>query len=175
MKHRIVVHGAGYAGAFSVTFLARQLHSDDFEITVVNAEPDFVERLRPHQLAVGQELRHRPLAKVFARTDIRLRLARVTSVDVEHRTVTPSVGGGVDRSNTTPSSTRSAAPPHDHGVPASVVHTAASGAGRRCRRCRGRPAADGWWTRRCRAVVQWSGRPVRRQLVSSADAALAVA
>jgi NADH dehydrogenase FAD-containing subunit len=97
MKHRIVVLGAGYAGAFSATFLARQLHSDDFEITVVNAEPDFVERLRLHQLAAGQELRHRPLAKVFAGTDIRLRLARVTSVDAEHRTVAVADGDSIDR------------------------------------------------------------------------------
>ena len=49
MQHRIVILGAGYAGAFSAGYLARQLHGDDFEITVVNAEPDFVERLRLHQ------------------------------------------------------------------------------------------------------------------------------
>ncbi|MEV0028888.1 FAD-dependent oxidoreductase [Nocardia sp. NPDC050793] len=97
MKHRIVVLGAGYAGAFSATFLARQLHSDDFEITVVNAEPDFVERLRLHQLAAGQDLRHRPLAKVFAGTGIQLRVARVTSIDAEQRTVTVVDGEGIDR------------------------------------------------------------------------------
>ncbi|MFI6367224.1 NAD(P)/FAD-dependent oxidoreductase [Nocardia sp. NPDC050630] len=97
MKHRIVVLGAGYAGAFSAGYLARQLHRDDFEITVVNAEPDFVERLRLHQLAAGRDLRHRPLAEVFAGTGIRLRLARVTNVDVEHRTVTVADDEGVDR------------------------------------------------------------------------------
>ncbi|MGW4774656.1 hypothetical protein ACWEO2_42315 [Nocardia sp. NPDC004278] len=97
IKHRIIVLGAGYAGAFSATSLARQLHSDDFEIIVVNAEPDFVERLRLHQLAAGQDLRHRPLAKVFAGTDIQLRLARVTSVDAEHRTVTVTDGEGIGR------------------------------------------------------------------------------
>ncbi|WP_040812331.1 NAD(P)/FAD-dependent oxidoreductase [Nocardia concava] len=95
--HRIVVLGAGYAGAFSAGYLARQLHSDDFEITVVNAEPDFVERLRLHQLAAGQELRHRPLAEVFAGTGIRLRVARVTGVDPDRRTVTIADGKGVDR------------------------------------------------------------------------------
>ncbi len=88
MKHRIVVLGAGYAGAFSAGYLARQLHADDFEITVVNAEPDFVERLRLHQLAAGHELPHRPLSEVFAGTGIALRVARVTGVDVESRTVT---------------------------------------------------------------------------------------
>ena len=97
MKHGIVVLGAGYAGAFSAGYLARKLHSDDFEITVVNAEPDFVERLRLHQLAAGQDLRHRPLADVFAGTGIRLRVARVTSVDAEHRTVTVADGEGIDR------------------------------------------------------------------------------
>ncbi|MFX0578167.1 NAD(P)/FAD-dependent oxidoreductase [Nocardia nepalensis] len=97
MKHRIVVLGAGYAGAFSAGYLARQLHSDDFEITVVNAEPDFVERLRLHQLAAGQDLRHRPLAEVFAGTGIRLRVARVTSLDAEDRAVTVVDGEGIDR------------------------------------------------------------------------------
>ncbi|WP_454198418.1 NAD(P)/FAD-dependent oxidoreductase [Nocardia sp. Marseille-Q1738] len=97
MKHRIVVLGAGYAGAFCAGYLARQLHSDDFEITVINAEPDFVERLRLHQLAAGRELRLRPLAEVFAGTGIRLRVARVTELDVEHRTVTVVDGEGIDR------------------------------------------------------------------------------
>jgi NADH dehydrogenase len=97
MKHRIVVLGAGYAGTFSAGYLARQLHRDDFEITVVNAEPDFVERLRLHQLAAGQDLRHRPLAEVFAGTGIRLRVARVTDIDPEHRTVTVADGEGIDR------------------------------------------------------------------------------
>ncbi|MFI6217978.1 NAD(P)/FAD-dependent oxidoreductase [Nocardia brasiliensis] len=97
MKHRIVVLGAGYAGAFSAAYLARQLHADDFEITVVNAEPDFVERLRNHQLAAGQELRHLPLAEVFAGTGIGLRVARVSDIDLEHRTVTVLDGVGIDR------------------------------------------------------------------------------
>ena len=97
MQHRIVVLGAGYAGAFSAGYLARQLHPDDFEITVVNAEPDFVERLRLHQLAAGQSLRHRPLAEMFAGTGIRLRVARVISVDAQNRTVTVADDGGIDR------------------------------------------------------------------------------
>ncbi|MBF6174331.1 NAD(P)/FAD-dependent oxidoreductase [Nocardia blacklockiae] len=95
--HRIVVLGAGYAGAFSAGYLARQLHRDDFEITVVNAEPDFVERLRLHQLAAGQRLRHLPLAEMFAGTGIRLRVARVLAVDAEHRTVTVADDAGTDR------------------------------------------------------------------------------
>lgn len=92
MRHRILVLGAGYAGAFAAGHLARHLHTNDFEITVVNAEPDLVERLRLHQLAAGQDLRRRPLTEIFAGTDIRLRLARVTGVDADRRTVTVDDG-----------------------------------------------------------------------------------
>ncbi|MER7699705.1 FAD-dependent oxidoreductase [Streptomyces sp. NPDC096095] len=87
MKHRIVVLGAGYAGAFAAGNLARRLSPADTEITVVNAAPDFVERMRLHQLAIGQDLGFRTLADVFAGTGVRLRLARVTAVDPGRRTV----------------------------------------------------------------------------------------
>jgi len=88
MKHRIVVLGAGYAGAYSAGNLARRLDPADTEIVLVNAEPDFVERLRLHQLAAGQGLKKRPLAAMFAGTGVRLRLARVEAVDAERRTIT---------------------------------------------------------------------------------------
>ncbi|MER5792052.1 FAD-dependent oxidoreductase [Streptomyces sp. NPDC001980] len=88
MQHRIVVLGAGYAGAVAAGRLARRLRPEDAAITLVNAEPDFVERVRMHQLATGQELRLRPFAEMFAGTGVRLRLARVTAVDVDRRTVT---------------------------------------------------------------------------------------
>jgi NADH dehydrogenase FAD-containing subunit len=90
MKHRIVVLGAGYAGAYAAGNLARRLSPADTEITVVNAEPDFVERLRLHQLAAGQDIEALKLADVFAGTGIRLRLAQVTAVDPERRIVTVS-------------------------------------------------------------------------------------
>ncbi|GHF60059.1 oxidoreductase [Kitasatospora xanthocidica] len=88
MKHRIVVLGAGYAGSHVAGSLARRLSPTDVRITVVNAEPDFVQRLRMHQLAAGQEVVAPRLAEVFAGTGIRLRLARVTAVDPERRVVT---------------------------------------------------------------------------------------
>ncbi|ASR34472.1 oxidoreductase [Prauserella marina] len=125
MKHRIVVLGAGYAGAFSAGYLARQLHSDDFEITVVNTEPDFVERLRLHQLAAGQELRNRPLAEVFAGTGIRLRLARVTGIDVDHRmvTITGNDGtGGTDRLTYDTLLYALGSTAADHGIPGASEH-----------------------------------------------------
>ena len=122
MPHRIVVLGAGYAGAFSAGCLARRLHPADFEITVVNAEPDFVERLRLHQLAAGQDLRHRPLAEVFAGTGIRLRVARVTGLDVEHRTVAVTDGSGADRLEYDTLLYALGSTAADHGVPGVAEH-----------------------------------------------------
>lgn len=97
MKHRIVVLGAGYAGASAAGQLARRLHPADFEIRVVTAEPDFVERMRLHQLATGKTLRSYPLTEMFAGTGIRLDVARATAVDAEQRVITVSHGEGTSR------------------------------------------------------------------------------
>ncbi|MFE4425151.1 NAD(P)/FAD-dependent oxidoreductase [Streptomyces sp. NPDC056817] len=94
MKHRIVVLGAGYAGAFAAGNLARRLSPADTVITVVNAVPDFVERMRLHQLAIGQDLAFRKLADVFAGTGVQLRLAHVTGVDPERKAVAVTGEGG---------------------------------------------------------------------------------
>ncbi|WP_157250269.1 NAD(P)/FAD-dependent oxidoreductase [Nonomuraea typhae] len=88
MKHRIIVLGAGYSGAFAAGRLARRLRREDVAITLVNVAPDFVERVRNHQLATGQNLRRRPFAEMFAGTGVELRLAKVTGVDVDRKTVT---------------------------------------------------------------------------------------
>ncbi|MXG27576.1 NAD(P)/FAD-dependent oxidoreductase [Streptomyces sp. YIM 132580] len=87
-QHRVIVIGAGYAGAIAAGRLARRLRNEDVTITLVNPEPDFVERVRMHQLAVGQELRPRPFSEMFAGTGVRLRVAGVTAVDATGRTVT---------------------------------------------------------------------------------------
>lgn len=87
MKHRIVVLGAGYTGANAAGRLARLLHPEDVTITLVNAVPEFVERVRSHQWATGQDLPRRDLREVFAGTGVDVRLARVTAVDADRRSV----------------------------------------------------------------------------------------
>ena len=87
MQHRIIVLGAGYTGAIAAGRLAKRLRREDVAITLVNAEPDFVERVRMHQLAAGQDLKPRPLSEMFAGTGVELRLAKVTGVDVDRKTV----------------------------------------------------------------------------------------
>ncbi|WP_406420995.1 FAD-dependent oxidoreductase [Streptomyces sp. NBC_00873] len=86
MQHRIIVLGAGYTGAFAAGRLAKRLRREDVAITLVNAEPDFVERVRMHQLAVGQNLKPRPFSEMFAGTGVELKLAKVTRVDVGRKT-----------------------------------------------------------------------------------------
>lgn len=122
MKHRIITLGAGYAGTYAAGYLARHLHQDDFEVTVVNAEPDFVERLRLHQVAAGQDLKHRPLTEVFAGTGIHLKVARVTAVDADRKTVTVDDG---DRSDLLEYDTllyTLGSTAADHGVPGVNEH-----------------------------------------------------
>ncbi|MET8953611.1 FAD-dependent oxidoreductase [Streptomyces sp. NPDC004533] len=96
MQHRIVVLGAGYTGAIAAGRLAKRLHREDVAITLVNAEPDFVERVRMHQLAVGQDLTPRPFSEMFAGTGVSLKLAKVTAVDVDRRTVAVHGAHGTD-------------------------------------------------------------------------------
>ncbi|MET9684180.1 NAD(P)/FAD-dependent oxidoreductase [Streptomyces coeruleorubidus] len=94
MQHRIIVLGAGYTGAIAAGRLARRLHREDVAITLVNAEPDFVERVRMHQLAAGQDLTPRPLGEMFAGTGVELKLAKVTGVDVDRKAVAVATGPG---------------------------------------------------------------------------------
>ncbi|MEU0728982.1 FAD-dependent oxidoreductase [Streptomyces sp. NPDC006140] len=96
MQHRIVVLGAGYTGATAAGRLAKRLHREDVAITLVNAEPDFVERVRMHQLATGQDLTPRPFSEMFAGTGVTLKLAQVTGVDVDGRTVTVTDAQGTE-------------------------------------------------------------------------------
>lgn len=86
-QHRIIVLGAGYSGAVAAGRLAKRLRREDVAITLVNAESDFVERVRMHQLAVGQDLTPRPFDKMFAGTAVALKYAKVTAVDADRRTV----------------------------------------------------------------------------------------
>ncbi|MFI6722785.1 FAD-dependent oxidoreductase [Streptomyces sp. R-74717] len=97
MQHRIVVLGAGYTGAVAAGRLAKRLHREDVAITLVNPEPDFVERVRLHQLAAGQDLKPRPFSEMFAGTGVELKLAKVTALNVDRKTVTVAAANGFGR------------------------------------------------------------------------------
>ncbi|MGH8876650.1 MAG: NAD(P)/FAD-dependent oxidoreductase, partial [Stackebrandtia sp.] len=94
-KHRIVVLGGGYSGVLTATRLSRHLRRDEVDITVVNARPDFVERVRLHQVAAGQDLPVIPLPRLFRGTGIRLRVGWVTTLDTRHRRLEIAAADGI--------------------------------------------------------------------------------
>ncbi|MFF3263801.1 NAD(P)/FAD-dependent oxidoreductase [Streptomyces sp. NPDC002932] len=123
MQHRIIVLGAGYAGATAAGRLARRLRREDVAITLVNAEPDFVERVRMHQLATGQDLRPRPFSEMFAGTGVEPRLAKVTGIDVDRRTVTVTDAAGAQEELAYDTLVYALGSSWDpHGVPGTAEH-----------------------------------------------------
>src|SRR5215212_3734966 len=122
MQHRIVVLGAGYSGAIAAGRLAKRLHREEVAITLVNAEPDFVERVRMHQLAVGQELKPRPFSEMFAGTGVELKVARVTGVDVDRRTVDVIDANGTEELEYDTLVYALGSDWNDHGVPGAAEH-----------------------------------------------------
>ncbi|SDE23510.1 NAD(P)/FAD-dependent oxidoreductase [Glycomyces harbinensis] len=122
MKHRIIVLGAGYTGALAAGRLARRLRTDDVHITLVNAEPDFVERIRLHQVAAGQDLKVRPLAEMFKGTGVEVRLAKVTAVDADRKTVAVIDAGGADELSYDTLVYALGSRSDDQGVPGAAEH-----------------------------------------------------
>lgn len=94
MTHEILVLGAGYAGLAAAGRAAHNIRRDalDAHITLVNAAPDFVERVRLHQVAAGQEVGVHPLTASLDGTGIDLVLGRAEHVDTERRTVRVRTG-----------------------------------------------------------------------------------
>jgi NADH dehydrogenase FAD-containing subunit len=89
MTTHIVVLGAGYAGQVAARLAAR---AKDTTVTLVNDRATFVERVRLHQLAAGQDLRERPLAELVKGTGIRLVVDRVTAIDPDAKSVVLASG-----------------------------------------------------------------------------------
>ncbi|WP_329520731.1 NAD(P)/FAD-dependent oxidoreductase [Spirillospora sp. NBC_01491] len=91
MSAKVVIVGAGYAGVSAAKRLAR----DDVEVTVVNPRPDFVERIRLHQLMAGNHPATRPLASLLPRSTALVRDSART-IDADRKKVELGGGGTVD-------------------------------------------------------------------------------
>ncbi|GGK51549.1 NAD(P)/FAD-dependent oxidoreductase [Nocardia camponoti] len=78
-QHRIVVIGAGYAGLTAARALARKTR--DASITVVDGRGEFIQRVRLHQAAAGQDVKRLDLRKSLGRKGIEFIQARITAVD----------------------------------------------------------------------------------------------
>jgi NADH dehydrogenase FAD-containing subunit len=88
----VVILGAGYAGQIAAGRLAQRRLP--LRITVVDASPAFVERVRMHQVMAGQRLRSRPMRSLLP-AGVAFRHARATAWDVSRRTLTIAGDDGV--------------------------------------------------------------------------------
>ena len=88
----IVVIGGGYAGVLAANRL--QAHPD-VTVTLINPRPEFVERIRLHQLAAGNDDAVAGFEQVL-HPDIRLVVDTAVRIDAETARVQLASGGGLD-------------------------------------------------------------------------------
>ncbi|MEU5025770.1 NAD(P)/FAD-dependent oxidoreductase [Streptomyces milbemycinicus] len=86
--HRVVVLGAGYAGmAAAIQLGARAKGREDVQVTVVNAQERFTERLRLHMAATGQSLAELSVPELLEGTGARFVRGWVTGMDADAKAV----------------------------------------------------------------------------------------
>ena len=83
---RVVIIGAGYAGLACALRLSHQAPRAA-EITLINASPLFVERIRLHEQAAGSAPPTFGLATFLRGTRVRLRVGHVEQIDLAARTL----------------------------------------------------------------------------------------
>ncbi|MFF3392424.1 NAD(P)/FAD-dependent oxidoreductase [Streptomyces sp. NPDC002669] len=86
----VVVIGGGYAG---VTAANRLAHHEDVTVTLINPRPDFVERIRLHQLVGGNDDAVVGYGEVLAE-NVRLVVDSVATIDAAGRRLELADGGG---------------------------------------------------------------------------------
>ncbi|MER5436709.1 FAD-dependent oxidoreductase [Streptomyces sp. NPDC002588] len=87
----VVVVGGGYGGVTAANSLARR---DGVSVTVVNPRPEFVERIRLHQLVTGSDDAVEGFGKVMG-GKVRLVVDTATRIDAAERQVSLAGGGTV--------------------------------------------------------------------------------
>ncbi|MFI6310850.1 NAD(P)/FAD-dependent oxidoreductase [Nocardia fusca] len=87
-RTHVVVIGGGYAGTLAANRLRRR---PDLEITLVNPRPDFVERIRLHQLAAGTGTATAGYDSLLG-TGIGLLVDTATRIDTGTRTIHTAAG-----------------------------------------------------------------------------------
>lgn len=86
--HRVLILGAGYAGlAAAVQLAARVGRREDVQVTLVNAQERFTERMRLHMTGTGQQVAEWSVPQLLAGTGARFVRGWVTAVDADARTV----------------------------------------------------------------------------------------
>nr|WP_225995040.1 FAD-dependent oxidoreductase [Streptomyces arboris] len=88
----VVVIGGGYAGVMAANRLTQR---DDMAVTLINPRPDFVHRLRLHQVVGGSDDAVVAYQDVLAE-GVLIVVDTVTRIDAAGRSVTLAVGGTLD-------------------------------------------------------------------------------
>src|SRR5690349_11193703 len=84
----VIVIGGGYAGVLAANRLTRR---GDVAVTLINAEPVFVERIRLHQLVAGTGSATVDYRKIL-HSRVRLQVGLVRAVDAAAQVVTLASG-----------------------------------------------------------------------------------
>jgi NADH dehydrogenase FAD-containing subunit len=84
---RVIVLGGGYAGIVSALRLSRKMRHTNVHITLVNGTDYFIERIRLHQQAAGQELVRYDYATLLAGTPVRFLHGWITQLDPQAQQV----------------------------------------------------------------------------------------
>ncbi|WP_406862235.1 FAD-dependent oxidoreductase [Streptomyces sp. HUAS MG47] len=84
----VVVLGGGYTGMFTAIRLAHRTRRTGVRITLVNPSGRFVERLRLHQVAAGQELAVHRIPDLLNGTGVQFVQGTATALDPEARRIT---------------------------------------------------------------------------------------
>lgn len=95
---RIVVLGGGYSGVMAAGRLAAKLHSKPVEITLVNAAPDFVQRIRFHQLAANQSPQKIAFSDFFKGAGVKFIQGKVTRINPQGHSLTLQNANGTPQS-----------------------------------------------------------------------------
>ncbi|MET8051978.1 FAD-dependent oxidoreductase [Streptosporangium sp. NPDC005286] len=86
--HRVLILGAGYAGmSAAIQLAARDKRRKDVQVTLVNAQERFTERLRLHMTATGQQLAEMSIPELLEGTGAEFVRGWVTAVDANAKTV----------------------------------------------------------------------------------------
>lgn len=85
---RVFILGGGYAGITAARRLAHHTKGQPVEITLINGSDQFVERIRLHQTAVAQKIRHFTISQMLKGFPVQFVQGWVTKIDPAAQTVT---------------------------------------------------------------------------------------
>jgi NADH dehydrogenase FAD-containing subunit len=93
-RTEVIVLGGGYAGVMAALRLSRKTRGENIHITLVNGADHFVERIRLHQRAANQTIKHYPYSSLLKGTGIRFVQGWVTGLSPARQTVTVHTARG---------------------------------------------------------------------------------